>query len=89
MGVPSTIGKNGMCVTLGGKHDGYCPISDIGDAKVGERALFKVMSSNNEDAMPNFIQEQGSTLGIDYVASAKCRTYSGESAQGCSWEKRK
>jgi ribosomal protein S1 len=52
MGVPSTIGKNGMCVTLGGKHDGYCPISDIGDAKVGERTLFKVMSSNNEDAMP-------------------------------------
>jgi ribosomal protein S1 len=52
LGVPSIIGKDGMFVTLGGKHDGYCPISDIGDAKVGERYLFKVMSSNNEDAMP-------------------------------------
>jgi ribosomal protein S1 len=52
LGVPSIIGKDGMFVTLGGKFDGYCPISDIGDAKIGERTLFKVMSSNNEDAMP-------------------------------------
>lgn len=51
-GVPNIISNDGMFVTLGAKFDGFCPTSEIGDAKLSERTLFKVMSSNNEDAMP-------------------------------------
>src|ERR1700678_2302625 len=50
-GTPCKMVTDGAMVDIGGKYDGFCPISDIGDAAINQRTLF-MLTASKEEEMP-------------------------------------
>ncbi len=60
-GTPCRLADDGMFVDLGGKFDGFCPIGEIGDALVSQRALFMQTTQKNEEGIPHISRRKAQT----------------------------